>query len=360
MKRREFLKKGAVVAASSTLSANVFAQGNGTINAEMVSSFPTVASIIVGTAENFAENIRAMTDGDLDITVYPAGAQVGAFEVYDAVASGAFEMGHSPSYYYIGKNSANAFFTAIPFGFNTQLQNAWLLYGGGRELWNEISAPDGLVVFPAGNSGMQTGGWFNREINTLEDLQGLRMRVPGLGGEVMSRAGVNVQVIPGNEVFIALERGTIDAVEWVGPFDDEMMGFQRIAPYYYQPGWHEAGATLGMYVNQDFLDTLPADMQAIVETAALRANSDMQAEYDAANGAAYQRLIAAGAEPRVIPDEILLRFVEIMDELHQTNIDANPDYARVYENWSAFKDTAQSYNRAGDFNFLQFLYGRDE
>jgi TRAP-type mannitol/chloroaromatic compound transport system substrate-binding protein len=359
MKRREFLKKGAVVAASSTLSANVFAQGNGTITAEMVSSFPTVASIIVGTAERFADNIRAMTDGDFDITVYPAGAQVGAFEVYDAVANGAFEMGHSPSYYYIGKNSANAFFTAIPFGMNAQLQNAWLLYGGGRELWNEISEPDGLVVFPAGNSGMQTGGWFRREINTLDDLEGLRMRVPGLGGEVMSRAGVNVQVIPGNEVFIALERGTIDAVEWVGPFDDENMGFQGIAPFYYQPGWHEAGASLGMYLNQDFFAGLPSDMQAIVETAALRANSDMQAEYDAANGAAYVRLIEAGAQPRVFTDDIMERFATIMNELHQENIDANPDYARVYERWAAFKTSAESYNRAGDFNFLQFIYRDD-
>ncbi|MDZ7705749.1 MAG: TRAP transporter substrate-binding protein DctP [Trueperaceae bacterium] len=358
MKRRDFLKKSAV-AASAALSANVFAQGNGTIEIEMASSFPTVAEIIVGTAERFAAQVNAMTDGDVVIRVSPAGAQIGAFEVYDAVSSGAFEMGHSPSYYYIGKNPANAFFTAIPFGMNAQLHNAWMMFGGGLELWNEISAADGLVVFPAGNSGMQTGGWFREEVNTIADLQGLRMRIPGLGGEVMARAGVNVQVIPGNEVFIALERGVIDAVEWVGPFDDEKMGFSRIAPYYYQPGWHEAGAGLGMYVNQAFFEGLPGDVQSIIETAARRANSDMQAEYDAANGAAFVRLIAGGAQPRIFSDEILGRLEAIMDDIHQENVDASPDYARVFENWSAFKANAESYHRVGDYNFLQFIY-RDE
>ncbi|MEM7734819.1 MAG: TRAP transporter substrate-binding protein DctP [Deinococcota bacterium] len=363
MKRREFLKQAAVAsgaAVSTSLSANVFAQGAGSIDIEMVSSFPTVTSVIMGMAERFASNVSTMTNGEVNITIYPVGAQVGGFEVYDAVSSGAFEMGHSPSYYYIGKNTANAFFTGVPFGLNAQLQNAWLLFGGGLELWNEISAPDGLVVFPGGNSGMQTGGWFRQELNSLADLQGLRMRIPGLGGEVMSRAGVNVQVLPGNEVFIALERGTIDAAEWIGPFDDEIMGFQRIAPYYYQPGWHEAGASLGLYINQGFFEGLPEDVQTVIETAALRGNSEMQAEYDAANGAAFQRLIEAGAEPRNFPTNILARFKTIMDEIHEENIAASEDYARVYENWSAFKTSAESYNRVGDFNFLEFVYQEDE
>jgi TRAP-type mannitol/chloroaromatic compound transport system substrate-binding protein len=362
MKRRDFLKKaGTAVAASSAFSPLMFANAQaGTYRFGMVTSWPTSLDTIFGGATNTAAYLTELTDGDVEVEVFPAGAQVGGLEVYDAVSSGAFEMGHTASYYYVGKDPAHGFFTSVPFGLNAQQQNAWLLSGGGQALWDEINARDNLIAFAAGNTGVQMGGWFNVEINSPEDLNGLRMRIPGLGGQVMGRAGVNVQLIPGGEIFVALEHGVIDATEWVGPYDDEILGLNQAAQYYYAPGWHEPGPTLGTYMNLDVYNDLPADIQAAVRYASEAANQKMLADYDAKNGPAYQRLIEAGAQPRTFPDDVLAVLEGHMNDINEENAAADEFYARVYESYLTFRDAVRGFHEVGEFAFMNYALNSEE
>lgn len=362
MKRRDFLKKaGVAAAASSAFSPLMFASAQrGSFNFEMVTSWPTALDTIYGGALNVAKYVNELTDGDVSIEVYPSGAQVGGTEVYDAVSSGAFQMGHTASYYYLGKNSAHAFFTAIPFGLTAQQHNAWLYSHGGQDLWDELNAQDDLIAFAAGNTGTQMGGWFRKEITTLDDLQGLKMRIPGFGGKVMAKAGVNAQVIPGSEVYISLERGVIDATEWVGPYDDELLGLPKAATYYYAPGWHEPGATLGTYVNLQEYEALPEDIQNAIRIASARANMQMLADYDAKNGEAYARILEGNTKPRTFSTEILTVLEGFMDELHQENIASNPFYAKVFEPWNAFKENIRSFHEVAQFAFDDYVYSSQE
>ena len=356
MKRRDFFKKAGVAAASASLSPLMFANAqNGRIRGSMVTSWPTSLDTLYGGATSVARYLSELTGGDVEIEVFPAGAQVGGLEVYDAVASGAFEFGHTASYYYTSKNPTHAFFTAVPFGLTVTQHDAWLLAGGGLELWNELNARDGLIAFPAGNTGQQMGGWFNKEINTPADLQGLTMRTPGLGGAVMSRAGVNVQVLPGGEIYVALERGVLDAAEWVGPYDDEILGFNNVARYYYAPGWQEPSAGFGTYVNLDFYESQPEDIQAAIRMASARANEQVIADYDAKNGAALQRLIENGAELRFFPTEVLRTLEGHMDAIHEETAASNEFYARVYEDWRAFRDEIRDYHRVTEKSFLDYV-----
>ena len=361
MKRRDFLKKTGVVAASATLSPLMFANAqNATYRFGMVTSWPTALDIIYGGATNTALFLNQITDGDVEIEVFPAGAQVGGLEVYDAVASGAFEMGHTASYYYTGKDPSHGFFATVPFGLNAQQQNAWLMFGGGQELWNELNARDGLIAFPAGNTGVQMGGWFNIEINSPEDLQGLTMRIPGLGGAVMSRAGVNVQNLPGGEIFLALERGAVDAAEWVGPYDDLILGLYQAAQYYYAPGWHEPGPTLCMYINLDVYESLPQDIQDALVTAGHAANQTMLAEYDAKNGPALNELVAEGAQLRTFPPEVLATLENAMNEIHEENANSNEFYARVLESFSTFRDNVRAWHAISEVAYHNYVYQDDE
>lgn len=357
MKRREFIKKaGLTVAASTVLSPQVFSQGRDKISLEMVTSWPTSLDTIYGGPTNFAKYLNDITDGDVEVEVYAAGAQVGGLEVYDSVSSGAFALGHTASYYYVGKNSAHGFFTTVPFGLNVDQQNAWIYSGGGQELWNELNATDNMIAFFAGNTGVQMGGWFHKEINSLENLQGLKMRIPGLGGKVMARAGVNVQTLPANEIFLSLERNVIDATEWVGPYDDEKLGFHTIAKYYYSPGWHEPGSALGVYVNLDEYNNLPSDIQAAIQAAAARANQQMAADYNAKNSAAFERLVAAGIEMRTFPHEVLQALEGFMDEIHEEEVAANPTYAKIYKNWSSFRDSVRSFHKIQEYPWQNYIY----
>ncbi len=361
MKRREFLKKaGVTIATSTALSPYVFSQGRDKISFEMVTSWPTGLDTIYGGPQNFAKYLNEITAGDVEVEVHPAGAQVGGLEVYDAVSSGAFAMGHTASYYYVGKNPAQAFFTTIPFGLNVGQQDAWIHSGGGQALWNELNEPDDLIAFLAGNTGAQMGGWFRKEINAVEDLQGLKMRIPGLGGKVMGRAGVNVQVLPGGEIFLALERKTIDATEWVGPYDDEQLGFHTAADYYYAPGWHEPSAALGVYINLSEYNALSGDLQAAIQTAAARANQQMIADYDAKNSEAFKRLVEAGVQMRTFPNEVLVALEGFMDEIHQEEIDANPTYAKIYEEWVSFRDNVRSFHKVQEYAWHQYVYASEE
>jgi TRAP-type mannitol/chloroaromatic compound transport system substrate-binding protein len=274
--------------------------------------------------ENLATRIATASAGRLKIKVYGAGELVPAFEVFDAVSRGTVEMGHGASYYHKGKVDAAQFFTAIPFGLTNVELNGWLYYGGGLELWRELYAPFNLVPFPAGNTGVQMGGWFNKEINSVDDLKGLKMRIPGLGGEVLRRAGGTPVTLPGAEIFTALQTGAIDATEWVGPYNDASFGLHKAARYYYYPGWQEPGPGLETIVNVDAWNSLPDDLQEIVSTACQAITTDMAAEYTHGNAMSLQQLKTdPNVELREFPAEViaLLRSItkEVVDELMATD-----------------------------------------
>ena len=296
MKRREFVSAlglaaglGACSGPDSTGESLVDRTGE-TFRWNMVTSWPPgLPGLGVG-ADNVARSIEESSGGRLKIKVYAGGELVPALEVFDAVRSGTVQMGHDPSYYHRGKVPAAQYFTAVPFGLNAQEMNAWIYWGGGLELWRELYEPFGIVPFPVGNTGVQMAGWFNKEINSVADLAGLKIRMPGLGGEVIQRAGAVQITVPGAEIFTALQSGAIDAAEWVGPYNDVALGLHKAARYYYYPGWHEPGPVIQLTVNKEAWDTLPGDLQKIVEVSCMAANVHMQAEYDWGNAQALQQL----------------------------------------------------------------------
>ena len=323
----------------------------------LASSYPQSLDTIYGGAIAFCDRVAEMTGGRFTITPYPAGALVPGLQVLDTVQSGGVECGQSASYYYIGKNPALAFGTAIPFGLTAQQQNAWLYRGGGLEAMSKLYADFNVIAFPAGNTGAQMGGWFKREVSNLRDLKGLKMRIPGIGGEVMNQLGVSVQVLPGGEIYIALERGTIDAAEFVGPYDDEKLGLNQIAPFYYYPGWWEPGATLEIEVNLDAWRKLPQEYQAVFASAAIEANTNMLASYEALNGAALQRLLDAGTELRSYSREILVAAREATADLLADRARDNRAFREVYEGWQAFREQVYAWNRVNELSFTEFSFG---
>jgi TRAP-type mannitol/chloroaromatic compound transport system substrate-binding protein len=358
MKRREFLKKAGVVAASATIAPLMFANAQrGSLRWELVSSFPQGLDTIFGGAQDFARIANELSGGQIEITVYPAGAQVGGFEVYDAVSSGAFQMAHSAAYYFVGRRAAHGMFTSLPFGMNAQQQMAWIEQGGGQELWDELNAPDNLISFNLGNTGTQMGGWFKRRIDSPADLQGLSIRTAGLVGEVYRKAGANVQSLPGGEIFLALDRGAIDAADWVGPYDDEKLGLNRAAPYYYTPGWQEPSAMLNLYVNLELWNSLDANLQSAIHNAARSATTLMLAKYDANNGPALQRLIASGTEVLRFPTEVLDNFKRFAAEVHAEKAAADPFFARAFASFQAFQDNVVDWHATSEGAWHQYVYG---
>ncbi len=305
-------------------------------------------------AQRLADTIRAMSNGRLDISLYGAGELVPAFEVFDSASSGTVEMGHGAAYYWKGKAPASQFYGSVPFGMNALENNAWLYYGGGLELWNEVYAPFGLQAFPAGNTGVQMGGWYNREIHSLADLQGLKIRMPGLGGEVMRRAGATVQNIPGAEIFTALSTGTIDATEWIGPWNDLAFGLYQAARYYYYPGWQEPGSILECIVNQAAFDALPNDLQQIVRIACQAVNMDVHCEYTARNQQALDTLVNQhGTQLRQFPDEVLARLKTISQSVLQEIAEGDPMSRRVYDSYFSFLSQVRQWTAKSEQVFLQ-------
>ena len=285
--------------------SNTGATEQKTFHWKMVMAWPKNFPGLGTSAEEFARNVNAMSNGRLNIKVYGAGELVPALEVFDAVSQGTAQMGHSSPYYWKGKITAAQFFTTTPFGMTALEMNSWMQLGGGQELLQEIYDPFNLVVFPIGNTGMQMAGWFNKEINTVSDLKGLKMRIPGLGGEVLARAGGAPVMLPGGEIFTALQTGTIDATEWVGPYNDLAFGLHKAAKYYYYPGWWEGSAMLHNFINLDRWESLPPVYKAVVRTASEMANGWMMAKYDAVNPPALRRLIANGAQLRPFSPAVL-------------------------------------------------------
>lgn len=329
------------------------------INWQMATSWPVALDTIFGGAQVFAERVAAMTSGKFKIDPRAAGELAPGTQVLDVVSQGAVPIGHTASYYYIGKSPVTAFGTALPFGLNAQQQNSWLYDGGGLQLLQDYYAKKfNVIQFPAGNTGVQMGGWFRKEINTVADLQGLKMRIPGLGGQVMAKLGVTVQVLPGGEIFQALQTGAIDAAEWVGPYDDEKLGLNQVAEFYYYPGWWEPGPSLEVEINLDEWNKLPVEYQQIIETAAYQANLTMLARYDSRNNEALDRLVAGGTQLRGYSNEILDAALAASNELYEEFKAADADFAAIFEQWSAFRERIYKWHQINEFSFAQFVYGK--
>ncbi len=320
---------------------------------KMITTWPKNLPGLGTGPERFADHVREMSGGRLDIKVYGAGELVGAFDVFDAVQGADAEMGHGAAYYWRGKAPEAAFFTAVPFGLTAQEMNGWIYYGGGLELWQELYEPFGLVPLPGGNTGVQMGGWFNTEINSLADFQGLRMRIPGLGGQVFERAGGVAVAMPGGDMFTSLQTGTIDATEWVGPYNDLAFGLHTIAEYYYYPGWQEAGPVMETLINKAAWESLPADLQAIVRAASRSMNEDMLAEYTTRNATALQTLIDEhGVEPRPFPDDVMQRLRRISDEVVAEMADSSDMARRIYASYSAYKTSVEDWHAIAEHAYL--------
>ena len=304
--------------------------------------------------ERIADLVEEMSNGQMKITVYGAGEQVPAFGVFDAVSSGSHQMGHSGGYFWKGKVPAAQFFTGVPFGLTADEINAWTNRGGGLELWREIYEPFNIYPIPAGNTGTQMFGWFNKEINSLEDIKGLKMRIPGIGGEVLKRAGGIPVTLPGGELFTALQTGVIDATEWVGPYNDLTFGFQQTAKYYYYPGWHEPGSMLELLINKDAWDSLPKHLQVIIETASKAVNQDILDEYTARNNKALRELVDVhGVELRRLPDDVIAEFKIIANEILEENAYEDETVNKVYQSYLKFKNEVSEYHKVSEDAFVE-------
>lgn len=309
----------------------------------------------LGTApERFAVAVNEMSGGRLTVKVYGGGELVPALEVFDAVSRGTAEMGHGAAYFWKGKVPEAQFFAAVPFGLNAQEMNGWLRYGGGDELWKKAYAPHGIIPFPGGNTGVQMGGWFNKEIKSLRDVKGLKMRIPGLGGEVLERAGGVPILLPGGEIFTSLQTGAIDATEWVGPYNDLAFGLHKAAKYYYYPGWHEPGTTLELMVNQKAFDGLPEDLQAIVKYAATYANQSMLDEYTARNPAALEELQKKhGVKVRRYPKAVVAKFRQIAAEVLEEEGARSPLAQEIFASFKAFRDNSRRFQAVSEKAYLE-------
>ncbi len=316
----------------------------------MVLSWPENFPGLGSGADNLSTAIRLASGGRLIIKVHGAGELVPALGVFDAVSSGSVQAGYSVSYYWKGKIRAAPFFTAIPFGMSVLEHNSWFYYGGGLELWQKIYEPFNLIPFPGGNTGPQMGGWFNKEINTVKDLKGLKMRMPGLGGEVLKRVGGQPVTIPGGELFTALKTGVIDATEWIGPYNDLAFGLHKAAKYYYAPGWHEPSGVLEVTYNKQAFEALPADLQQIVVQATRQINQDMMNEYTARNHEALRFLVEEhGVEVRNFPDEVLMALRKESELMLKEMAAEDAQFNEVYQSYNTFKKQAWEYYKITDF-----------
>ena len=325
-----------------------------TYNWRLVTSWPKNYPGLGMAPERIADLVEEMSDGQMTITVYGAEEQVPAFGVFDAVSSGSHQMGHSGGYFWKGKVPAAQFFTSVPFGLTADEINAWVNRGGGLDLWREIYEPFNIYPIPAGNTGTQMFGWFNKEINSLEDVKGLKMRIPGIGGEVLKEAGGIPVTLPGGELFTALQTGVIDATEWVGPYNDLTFGFHQAAKYYYYPGWHEPGPMLELIINLDEWNSLPKHLQVIIETATKAVNQDMLDEYLAKNNQALTELVEVhGVELRRLPDDVIEEFRIISDQILEELAQEDETIAKVYNSYKSFKEDVSEYHKISEDAFIE-------
>ncbi|MFH1136951.1 MAG: TRAP transporter substrate-binding protein [Pseudomonadota bacterium] len=359
MKRRDFLKKaglGAAAAAAVTAVKAPAVLASKTYNWKMVTTWPPKLPVLQDGCERLAKRIEEISDGRIKIKVYAAGELVPAMGIFDAVSSGTVEVGSGASYYWAGKVPAAQWFSAVPFGMNAQGMSAWFYGGGGLELWEEVYAPFNLVPRPGGSTGVQMGGWFNKKINTMDDFKGLKMRIPGLGGKVVAKAGGTVVLTPGGEIFTNLERGVIDATEWVGPLHDLRMGFYKAAKYYYYPGWHEPGTYLEYFFNKKVFDELPTDLKHIVNSACMENEHWILSQFDAQNGAALMELIEKHHVELVeFPAEVLEGLRKLTEEVLEEETAKDPLSKKVNDAFKAFQKVVGTWGVVSEKSYYDII-----
>ncbi len=354
-KRRDFFKKSAIVTAgTAALASNAFSANinkNKKVRLKLATSWPANFPIMGTGIERFAKRVKLLSGGSIKIKVYPKNVLVPALSVFDACSAGNIDAFHSGPYYWKGKNEAFSLFSGFPFGMIAQELNAWFDFGGGMDLWRELYAKYNLVPFKGGNTTTQMGGWFRKPIKTLSDLKGLKMRIPGLGGEVLAKLGVSPTLLPAGEIYVALERGTIDATEWVGPALDIKMGFQKVAKHYYT-GWHEPGSVLEVTFNKKKFDSLSKEQQLIIETASEETNAKMAAEFQAENAKALKNL-PKDVKIERWPQDIVEAAKKALLEVAKEKSAKSPDFKRVWDSASSFLDLNRPWTDTGLKSYLQ-------
>ncbi len=355
MKRRDFLKVSAAGAAATAIASPAIAQSMPEVKWRLTSSFPKSLDTIYGGAEYMAKQVAEMTDNKFQIQVFAAGEVVPGLQALDATSNGTVEMCHTVSYYYVGKDPTFAVFASVPFGLNARQQNSWLYQGGGNELANEFFKKFGVMGMPCGNTGTQMGGWFRKEIKTVADLAGLKMRIGGIAGQVLAKVGVVPQQLAGGDIYPSLEKGTIDAAEWVGPYDDEKLGFNKIAKYYYYPGFWEGGPTVHAFTNLEKFNGLPKNYQSILLNAMEASNTWMQARYDMQNPAALKRLVASGTQLRPFSNEVLDACLKATNELWAEISAKNPDFKKSIDAMQAYRSDQYLWWQVAEYTFDSFM-----
>jgi TRAP-type mannitol/chloroaromatic compound transport system substrate-binding protein len=356
MKRRDFIKvTGAGVLGAAAMAAPAIAQSTPEIKWRMAASWPKSLDTLFGGADMMCKMVAEATDNKFQIQLFAAGEIVPGLQVLDAVQNGTVECGHTASYYYFGKDPTFTFGSAVPFGPNQRINQAWFMLGGGKDLLNEFYKGFNVHSLLAGNTGCQMGGWFRKEIKTVEDLKGLKFRIGGFAGRVMQKLGAVPQQIAGGDIYPALEKGTIDAAEWVGPYDDEKLGFYKVAPHYYYPGWWEGGPMLLAYINLDKWNALPKHYQSILEQAGQYANSWMMAKYDQANPPALKKLLAGGTKLHAFPPAVMEACLKAARELHAETAAANPNFKKVLESLTAFSNNGYQWFQVAEIGYDNFM-----
>jgi TRAP-type mannitol/chloroaromatic compound transport system substrate-binding protein len=354
MDRRSLIRQAGIAGVLATgIAPAVHAQA--ALRWRLASSFPKSLDTIFGAAEVFAAKVKAMSGGKFEVSVHAAGELMPAFGVVDGVQQGTIEVAHTAPYYFFGKSEVFALGCAIPFGLNSRQMTAWMVEGNGLKLMREFYAKYNMLNFPGGNTGAQMGGWYRKEIKTVADIKGLKFRVGGFAGKVIERMGGVPQNIPGGEIYQALEKGTLDAAEWVGPYDDLKLGFAKVAPNYYYPGWWEGGPQLDFFINDKAFNALSSENKAIVEAAAAEAHIAMQARYDARNPAALKQLVAQGTKLRPFSNQILsAAFKESMAVYDELNA-KNPDWKKIYADYAKFRADQNLWFRFTEGTFDRFM-----
>ncbi|MEA2936181.1 MAG: hypothetical protein QOD74_2827 [Variibacter sp.] len=355
LKRRQFLTGAATAVATGTVAAPAIAQSQPEVKWRLTSSFPRVLDTIFGTAQTFAKYMAEATDNKFQIQTFPAGEIVPGLQALDAVQNGSVECAQTPVYFYAGKDPTLGFGTGVPFSLNARLQHSWWHFGGGAEIINPVLAKFNAIGFPVGNSGCQMGGFFRKELNTLDDVKGLKFRIGGLGGQVLARLGVVPQQIAPGDVYPALEKGTIDAAEFVGPYDDEKLGLQRVAKYYYYPGFWEGGAMMHLVVNLDHWNKLPKNYQRLFQDACEAANNWMLAKYDSVNAPALRRLVSQGAVLKAFPQAIMEAAYKEAHTLYDEIAANNADFKKALDSMVAFRSDQYQWWQVGEFSFDAFM-----
>ena len=352
---RRSLIKNAGIAGVLAAGAAPAVRAQPAIRWRLASSFPKSLDTIYGGADTFARAIKAMSGGKFEISIHPAGELMPAFGVVDGVQNGTVECAHTAPYYFFGKDETFAIGCAIPFGLNSRQMTAWMYEGNGLKLMREFYAKYNIINFPAGNTGSQMGGWYRKEIKSVQDTKGLKFRVGGFAGKVFERMGGVPQNIPGGEIYQALEKGTIDAAEWVGPYDDQKLGFNKVAPFYYYPGWWEGGPQLDVYINQKAFDALSTEHKAIVEAAASHAHVVMQAKYDSHNPGALRQLVSAGTKLRSFPADLMNVAFKVSMDLYSEISAKNENWRKVYADYAKFRADQNLWFRFTEANFDGFM-----